>query len=263
VWRPEWDKRSPIDVPVPELDRMRTRESIMFPYEVGAKSATQPLLDATAGKFGPFTGQIFIGEMNTARIMRVMLEEVAGQMQGACVAFYDDAGLKSGTNRIAFDRDGTLWTGHTHLSWAGGDGIQRIRFTGKVPFDVLTMSLTADGFVLRFTKPLDPATVKPEAFAFKRYYYEYHQAYGSPIEDAKAIAVTAATLSKDNLEVTLKLAELKPGFMHELTLHGISSSDGAQIVNPLITYTVNHLRDGSGPPPWSAAPKEDKKKKGN
>ena len=263
VWRPDWDKRNPIDIPVPELDQMRTRESVMFPYEVGAKSATQPLLDATAGKFGPYTGQIFIGEMNTARIMRVILEDVAGQLQGSCIAFYDDAGLKSGTNRLAFDREGNLWTGHTHLSWAGGDGIQRIHFNGKVQFDVLKMSLTDDGFQVSFTKPLDAATVRPEAFVFKRYYYEYHQAYGSPIEGAKAISVPSVSLSKDGLEATVKLAELKAGFLYELTLKGIAARDGSALVNPLITYTANHLRDGSGPPPWSAAPKDDKKKKGN
>jgi hypothetical protein len=265
VWRPGWDKRNPLEIPVAELDKMRTREAVMFPYEVGAKSATQPLLDASAGKFGPFAGQVFIGEMNTPRIMRLALEEVSGQLQGACIAFYDNAGLKPGTNRIAFDKDGVLWTGHTHLSWAGGDGIQRIRWNGKVPFDVLTMSLTADGFELTFTKPVDPATIRPEAFAFKRYYYEYHQAYGSPIMDARPIPVTSAVASKDGLGVTLKLGELKAGFLHELTLKGLKAGDGALPVNPLITYTVNRLRDGSGPPPWSASKedKKDDKKKGN
>jgi hypothetical protein len=260
VWRKDWDKRNPIDIPVPELDKMRTREAIMFPYEVGAKSPTQPLLDSTGGKFGPFAGQMLIGEMNTARIMRLMTEEVAGQTQGACVAFYDNAGLKPGCNRLAFDRDGALWVGHTHLSWAGGDGLQRIAWKGKVPMDVLTMSLTKDGFDVRFTKPLDPASAKPEDFAFRRYYYEYHQAYGSPVLDSKPVAVTAVALAKDGATASLKLAELKPGYMYELTLKKVAAADGSAVVNPLVTYTVNHLRDGSGPPPWTPAPKEEKDK---
>jgi hypothetical protein len=65
--------------------------------------------------------------------------------------------------------------------------------------------------------------------------------------------------TRDGLGVTLKLGELKAGFLHELTLKGLKAGDGSLPVNPLITYTVNRLRDGSGPPPWSAS-KEDKKK---
>jgi len=52
--------------------------------------------DRTDGKFGPFAGQLFIGEMNRERIVRVMLETVDGAFAGACVPFIDGLGLRMG-----------------------------------------------------------------------------------------------------------------------------------------------------------------------
>lgn len=43
---------------------MRTVESIAFPHEVMAHSPTQVLFNNTGGKFGPFAGQTFVGEMD-------------------------------------------------------------------------------------------------------------------------------------------------------------------------------------------------------
>ena len=45
-----------------------------------ANSPTQPLVDKSKGKFGPFHGQMFIGEMNYARIMRFLPDTVAGEV---------------------------------------------------------------------------------------------------------------------------------------------------------------------------------------
>ena len=54
-----------------------------------ANSPTKVLAITPDAKFGPFTGQLLVGEMNRGRIMRIMLEEVGGELQGACVPFID------------------------------------------------------------------------------------------------------------------------------------------------------------------------------
>ena len=110
-----------------------------------SNSPTQPLTDTTGGKFGPFAGQMLIGEMNHPRILRVALEEVDGQLQGMAAALLEYHGLHKGDNRVAFAPDGSLWVGQTDHGWAGDKGIQRITWTGKVPLDVKEMHLTKTG----------------------------------------------------------------------------------------------------------------------
>ena len=248
VWRQDWTRGNPLKVPVPELDRMRTRESVMFPQDLMANSPSQPLLDTTGGKFGPYANQVFIGEMNIARIMRVLLEEVDGRLQGACMPFFDKNNLRAGVNRLAFDREGALWVGQTHLSWAGGVGIQKITWKGTAPMDLLAINLTKQGFKLRFTKPVDPAKAIPTALRVRRYYYEYHAAYGSKMMDERPVGVSKVALGADQVTLDVTLDALKPGYLYEFQLAGIAGKDGEKVVNPLVIYTLNTLLDGTKPP---------------
>ncbi|MDZ7692829.1 MAG: hypothetical protein U5K69_17165 [Balneolaceae bacterium] len=88
VWEEGFENIEPLELPVPVLDKMRTEAAIQFPHGYFVNSPTQPLIDRTGGKFGPFTGQMFIGEMNHKRIVRVMLEKVNGQFSGRNCFFY-------------------------------------------------------------------------------------------------------------------------------------------------------------------------------
>ncbi len=255
IWRKDWKKVHPLDVPIKEIDALRTRETLFFPQSLMANSPTQPLLDTTKGKFGPFADQMFVGEMNIARLMRVLPEKVGKSWQGAVLPFFDKNGLTNGVNRLAFNpNDGSLYVGHTHLSWAGGEGLQRIRWNGKVPMDVLNMTLTDKGFDIRFTKPL-AADVKGEAFEFRRYYFEYHESYGAKPGDVAAVKVSSLSLSADKQTISLTLDDVRPGYVYELKLNGVKSADGSDAINTLICYTINQLRDGTmAPPQYKGAP---------
>src|SRR6476620_4574411 len=152
VWKKEWKDRDPFNAPITELDKMRTRAAVLFPQGIMANSPSQPLVDMTNGKFGPFSGQLFVGEINRDRILRVMLEKVGGEFQGACISFIDGHGLRAGNNRLAFAEDGSLWVGQIGFGgWPGESGMQRIVFTGDAPMDVSMMNLTRKGFDLTFT----------------------------------------------------------------------------------------------------------------
>ncbi len=233
----------PLTIPVPVLDRIRVKEVVQFPHGILANSPSQPLFDYTGGRFGPFTGQIFVGEMNRPLVMRVMLEQVGAAFQGAVVPFYAGPPLKPGSNRIAFAPDGSLWVGHTDHGWTGGEGITRITWTGVTPFDIHTMSLTGDGFELTFTKPLDVAAASDIGrYAFSRYYYEYSINYGSDQMDRSTVPIEAVTVSEDGMKVRLRLRELRPGYVHQLDLTGIRAADGTPLINSTIYYTLNRLR---------------------
>jgi len=249
VWEPGWEERDPLNAPVAELDSMRTKAAVLFPQGIMANSPAQPLVDGTGGVFGPFSGQLFVGEMNHDRIVRVMLEEVGGELQGACIPFIDGHGLRFGNNRLAFGPDGSLWVGQTDFGgWVGHSGMQRIVFTGETPMDVLSMKLTEKGFDLTFTQALSvTAALDTSNYHFRHYGYEYKKKdFNEGIDistqvDVGDVKVTGIRLSDDGRTVSLELDELKAGLVYELKLGKITNPAGRPLDNSLVCYTLNKL----------------------
>lgn len=242
-WTKGWSRGSPFRIPIAELDKMRVKPAIQFPYDLIGNSLTEPVFDYTRGKFGPFGGQGLLGEMEKGRIVRVMMEEIGGQLQGACIPLLDSKDLRLGTNRMVFAADGSLWAGHVQYGFPGDRGIQRIVYTGKVPMDVYSMSLTSTGFDLTFTQPVDENTaLNPENYKFRNYYYEYHAKYGSDLFDVQSVQVSNIRISSDKKKVSITLASLKAERIYELQLGDIRSSSGTALANHFISYTLNKLR---------------------
>ena len=243
VWQKDWNRGNPFLLAPEILDSMRTRAAVLFPHGIIANSPTQPICDDTGGKFGPFSGQLIIGEMNKERIVRVMLERIDGELQGACIPFLDGNGLRKGNNRMVFAPDGSLWIGQNAHGWLGDQGIQRIVYTGKKPADIYKMNLTETGFDLTFTSPLEVSSASnPENYQFRHYYYKYHNKYGSDQYDIQNVPITDIKISNDLKTISLKLAFLKPGYVYELNLGDIKTSSGEPLNNKLICYTLNKLK---------------------
>jgi len=247
VWRPDW-KGPPSLL---QLDQMRREGVVLFPHAILANSPGQPAFDPSGGKFGPYGGQMFVTEYNIPRILRVMLETVAGEVQGAVTPFFDGAPLRAGNLRLAFAPDGALWVGQTQRpqGWPASQGIQRIAWKGEAPFDVLNLHLTNTGFEFTFTRPVDPTSARRiEAYTGRRYYYLYHADYGSPRTDIHELRVSHVTVSPDARRVRIDVAGLAAGYIYEFDLAGLKSSDQTPLLNPLIAYTANRLQDGSSRP---------------
>jgi hypothetical protein len=221
-----------------------TPPCIWFPYGRMGQSASEPIWDTTGGKFGPFAGQCFVGDQNKATVMRVYLEKVNGRYQGACFPFR--SGFESGVNRLAFGPDASLYVGMTNRGWGslGGKsyGLQRLVYTGVVPFEVHAMKLTREGFDLTFTKPLDAATAAtPTAFSLQSFTYNYWSTYGSPEVDHKAEPVQGVTVAADRQRVSLKVGGFRKGRVYELYLNGVKSADGEPVLHPEAYYTLNEI----------------------
>ncbi|GAA4465851.1 hypothetical protein GCM10023189_47090 [Nibrella saemangeumensis] len=242
VWKEGFPDVDPTTLPPATLDSMRVREMIAFPHQRLAHSPTQIVVDNTGGRFGPFAGQMLVGEMDFSRLLRILPDEVNGQLQGAAIPFFDNAGLRKGNNRLVFAPDGSLWLGQTDHGWAGDRGIQRLVYKGGTLLDVMAMHLTPTGFELTFTQPLDEASAKALTnYQFRRFYYKYHASYGSPETDSQPVPVTAVTLSPDRKSVSLTLNELKPNHVYELMLGDLRSA-GKRICNRMLYYTLNQLK---------------------
>lgn len=242
VWKEGFPKIDPLTIPVSTLDSLRTHEAVAFPHSLMAHSPTQPVVDNTAGKFGPFVGQTFVGEMDYPHLLRVLLEEVGGQTQGACVPFLANAGQRIGNHRLAFGPDGSLYLGQTDHGWTGARGIQRVRFKGGQFLDIAAMNLTATGFDLTFTLPLQEAEAKRLAnYAFQRYQYKYHRDYGSPQVNKASVPVQAVRLSADRRTVSIDLGDLQEGYIYELSMANLRTETAKKLLNTTICYTLNKL----------------------
>ena len=217
---------------------------VWFPYGRMGQSISEPKWDTTAGNFGPFAGQCFVGDQTRSMVMRVALEKVNGVYQGACFPFR--SGLQCGVNRLAFAPDGSLFVGQTNRGWGsiGGKpyGLQRIQFTGEIPCEIKTMTLTKTGFDLTFTKPLDPATLKAvDGFAMKSWTYMYESRYGGPEVDAQAEKASVESVSKDGKTVSLIVPDRRKGRVYELRINGAKTLDGEAVLHPEAFYTLNEL----------------------
>lgn len=240
VWEPGRTSDPDLRDPAPHEAR-RTRPAVLFPHGLMASSPTQPLCDTTAGRFGPFAGQVFVGEMNIPRLIRVMLEDVKGVAQGACTPFLDWAGLRAGNHRLAWMPDGSLVIGQTHLAWAGGAGLQRVTWTGRRPLAVAGISLQQGGFLFRFTEPV---TAPPPAKDWKiqRYRYAYHAEYGSPQIDRTSVVPGLLEWREEGRSVWVAVPDIQAGgTVYEFTLPRLTGSEGLALDHRLLCYTVNAL----------------------
>ena len=240
VWRKDWDGTDPLKVPVARLNELRTPAAIWFPYGSFANSVTQMLTIPKTPAWGPFGGQMIIGEMNAAKIFRMLPEEVDGVWQGATVAFIDSAEIKRGLHRFAFIGD-TLYAGRTHLSWAGGEGISAIKPTGRIPFEPLTMRVTPKGFRFEFTETLDPSAGDVALWSARRYLYAYHPAYGSPEMNKEDVKPVRVKISTDRKTADVELPDMKVDIIYDFDLSKIKSATGAVPLNPRIAYTLRRV----------------------
>ena len=148
--------------------------------------------------------------------------------------------------RLAQGTDGSVFVGLTNRGWSSlgsaSYGLQRLVWTGEIPFEVKEMKATATGFDLVFTKPVDVATAKSsESYAMSSYTYLYHSAYGSDEIQRQDLAVKIDHVSDDGLTVSLAVDGRREMFVHELIAKGIRSADGEPLLHAHAYYTLNRI----------------------
>lgn len=218
--------------------------SILFPYQKMGQSASGIACDLTEGKFGPFRDQLFVGDVTHSLVMRCYLENIDGHYQGACFPFRKDLG--SGTLALEFGNDGSLIAGGTNRGW-GSRGtksfaLERLQWTGKVPFELKTMQVTPTGFRFTTTVPVDVnSAMNLESWNWQTYTYIFQSAYGSPEVDHTTPKVTKIQVSDDGLTVDVTLDQLQIGHVHEVVASGLKAADGRSLLHPEAYYTLNYL----------------------
>ena len=203
------------------------------------------------GCFGSFAGQLLVGDFGTSSILRVALERVNGEWQGAVWPFA--RGFASGVNRLAFGSDGKLYVGELRRGWASSGpqefALERLSFLGQAPFEVREVRARPDGFELAFSEPFDPASAaEPQNWDVSQFIYKFHATYGSPEvnhegkeNSATPIQVVRAQISEDHRRVQLKLSGWKEGYVTLVRSKTVKSTQGAALWHDAFYYTLNQI----------------------
>lgn len=219
--------------------------AVWFPYNRMGKSPSGLVWDQSGGKFGPFKGQLFVGDQTFANVMRVHLEKVDGHWQGACFPFRE--GFQCGITRVTMARDGSMIVGMTNRGWGGRGnapyGLQRLVWNKKVPFEIHTMSAASKGFKLTFTKPVDRESAgKIDHYKMKSYTYRLRSNYGGPDENTQENAITKVDVAEDGKSVVLTVDNLRKGYVHELNISDqLKNQDGHPLLHRDAYYTLVNI----------------------
>ncbi len=225
---------------VPQLDPY----AVIFPYIRMGRSISGFTIDRSAGKFGPFANQIFAGDYTLSIIVRATTEKVNGVWQGACYPFRE--GLSTGLLNLHFTPQGQLITGGTNRGWPVRGlkpySLERLAWNGKTPFEIERITVTPDGFDIRFTKPIaTQQAASVDSYKMGTFTHIYMQGYGGPEVDQTKPQVKSAVPSADGMSARIVLNTMTKGHVHEFDLGALRSRDGEELVHRHAYYTLNEV----------------------
>jgi cytochrome c551/c552 len=175
------------------------------------------------------------------------MEKVNGEYQGASFAFR--SGFQSGIVRLAWAKDGSLIAGETNRGWGSAgqatEGVQRLVWNNKMPFEMRAVRAMPDGFEIEFTKPVNKSVAEDLAsYSVESYIYKYQAIYGSPPMNTEKCPVTGVKVSEDGMRARIVVSNLRQYYIHTITLGGIKDQTSLSLLHPTAYYTLNNIPDG-------------------
>jgi hypothetical protein len=126
---------------------------------------------------------------------------------------------------------GDLYVGSMRDSgWGGGNNVgEVIRLSpieGALPSGIAEVRARKGGFSIRFTSPVDRALAEAtKNYRIESYTRRATPAYGGPDVDRRTERVESVEVSSDAMAATIRLAELREGYVYELHLENLAGDD--------------------------------------
>ncbi|MDU0352856.1 hypothetical protein RS130_01990 [Paraglaciecola aquimarina] len=236
-WLKGWQKKH-WDIKPEDLVDIRKPAAALFPQGELANSPTQPLATISRELFGLPEGELLIGDMNTAHLIRYLPDPSSQTAQGTLIPFIAGDDLGIGNFKLDFAPDGSLWIGKIHLGWAGDEGLLKITKTDKQMFFVEQVKQLPSGFEITFNSALGG---QPSKVDITSHSYHYHPAYGSEKVDLTAIPVTQLSVSNNGKALRISIPELKKGQLYTIDLTGLTDKQGRPLMGDVLRYNLNEL----------------------
>jgi hypothetical protein len=188
---------------------------------------TPPALNPPHG-FGPFEGHLVGCEYDTRRLIRMSLQRVGDEYQGAAYPFSYDTPVKgptfAGPIVCSVAPNGDLYVGSLRESgWGGGNNtgeIVKLSYApATLPAGIAEILAMHDGFTIKFTQPVQRSL----AADVSRYHVMSYRRistpkYGGDDVDRREEQVAAVTVAAAD-RVHVRLADrLRSGFVYEFRL---------------------------------------------
>ena len=162
----------------------------------------------------------------------------------ACFRFFE--GLQCGVLRLAWDNEGDLIVGESNRGWNSlgnrSYGMEKLTWTGEMPFEMQRINALHDGFRISFTRPLSKNTsITPNHVKIQSYTYHYHASYGSDEILKSNLEITDIVLANDRTSLDVRVKGLREGFVHEIELEGFRSNEGKKLAHSIAAYTLNKI----------------------
>lgn len=191
----------------------------LFPHNRVANSPGNPAW-VNNSKFGPYAGQILIGDQTQSNLLRVVVQKVDDVEEASVMPLFE--GLESGVMRPLFLKDGSLLLGQTGRGWQAKGGkvasLQHVRWDGKtVAPGIVSLQTTATGFRVDLTQPLAGGVSEnllQSALSFESWTYRDAPDYGSPELDLRNDAITRIVIAKDRRSVAIDLVSVEIPKVH-------------------------------------------------
>jgi cytochrome c551/c552 len=221
--------------------------AVWLPHGIHGISNSEPIV-IPDNYWGPFGGQILVGDQGQSKIMRIMLEKVNGVYQGASIDFR--SGFQSGVLRMVFADDQSLFVGETNRGWgSAGDaneGLQRLVWNREAPFEMRTVKAKPDGFEIEFTKPVDKKSAEDlTSYMISSFTYKYFPVYGSPPVKSMEHEILGVEVSEDGRKVRVAINNPQQYHIHRISLLGIREAvNFHELVHTDAYYTLNEIPSG-------------------
>lgn len=183
-----------------------------FPQGEIGNSTSQP----APFEYGPYKGQMMVGDVTHGGLKRVFMERVNGRYQGT--AFRLTQGLEAGINRVIVGPDQAIYVGGIGSTGNWGQegkeryGLQRLAYNGKVTFEMLKVLPMQNGAEIEFTESVQD-NLLPEILSeweVRHWHYVPTIEYGGPKVGEERLPVKSVTWNKTRTKVFLEFSGVKP-----------------------------------------------------
>lgn len=242
------------------INKLEIRPGFSPPFESPAINIPHPWMRSVNGicfldspmqsdrkaVFGPFEGHLIGCEMNGRCLVRMSLERVAGQYQGAVYPFSLPIGVANenfeGPIVCKVAPNGDLYIGNLHDSgWGGGNNtgsLVRLRPLGDWPLGIAEVRATTNGFTVAFTQSVDPIAAADKLnYSVRSYTRTPTPAYGGDDQDEKIEAIQTVNYDSRTKIATIQLSKLREGAVYEINIKAIGP-EGKELFPDQCHYTM-------------------------
>ncbi len=219
--------------------------SVWFPHTIMGISTSD--IAVVPDNYGPFQGQLLVGDQGHSKLMRVFQEKVNDVYQGICFDFV--RGFSSGLLRTEWGPENALYVGMTNRGWASTGkspfGLQKLVWTGKTPFEMKSVKVQPDGFEIEFTEPVDKRTLaNPDSYSISDFTYNYHSVYGSEAINQQERTIFKVDINQEGTTARLYVEGMRTGYVYEIKAEAIKNLLGKPLLHNVGYYTLNQIPEG-------------------